>query len=97
MKNIKLFLTLSAIGFFLYLTFFVTQVIRYQNKFSETKLNISIEELKEKWGNPDEDFICKDCNDDIILKYKTSLALSKYVFKFDKKSELLIFKYDDTF
>ncbi len=97
MKNIKLLFTLNAIVFFVYLTFSATQIIQYEGKFSETKLNISIEELKEKWGNPDEDFICQSCGNDRILKYKTSIGLSKYVFKFDKKTELLILKYDDTF
>lgn len=97
MKKIKLFLTLNAIVLFVYLTFFTTQIIHYEDKFSETKLNISIEELKEKWGNPDEDFICQSCGNDRILKYKTSIGLSKYVFKFDKKAQLLILKYDDTF
>jgi len=62
-------------------------------RYEETKLQISVNELKKSWGNPDNDFICKDCAEDRVLIYKTVTGFTQYVFKFDKNSKLLVQKY----
>lgn len=94
MKKIDSLISLLGVAFFSFLTFILIQEIQYSKRFSETELNISIEELKEKWGNPDEDFICKNCDNKRILKYSTFSGIGKYVFKFQNSTKL-IFKYDD--
>lgn len=96
MKKSTSLISFIGIAFFSFLTFILIQEIQYSNKFSETKLNISIEELNEKWGNPDEDFICKDCDNKRVLKYSTFSRMGKYVFKFQNSTKLTL-KYDDSF
>jgi len=97
MKKCKLPFTLIGIMFFSFLTFIIIQEFQYSNQFSKTKLEVTIDELKENWGNPDVDFVYKDSSNDRILKYKTLSGIGKYLFKFDKNTGLLILKYDDSF
>ena len=63
------------------------------SKYEQTKLNISAADLKDNWGKPDLDFICKSCSNDRVLLYSHNLGLTEYVFKFNKNSGLLSQKY----
>ena len=97
MNNKSLLFSILGLGFFSILTFSIVQEYQYSNRFFETKLNVTIEELKENWGNPDAHFAFTDVGDARILKYKTFLGIGKYIFKFDRKTELLLSKYDTSF
>lgn len=94
MKNKSLLFSILGLVFFSILTFSTVQESQYSKRFSQTKLNITIEELKENWGNPDVDFAFKDSDNERVLKYKTFLGIGEYIFKFDKNTQLLILKYD---
>ena len=61
------------------------------NKYFETKLNISPDYLIKLWGKPDRDFICKSCNSNRVVIYRT--LFTYYAFNFDEKSNVLIRKY----
>ncbi|WP_298395982.1 hypothetical protein [Flavobacterium sp.] len=63
-------------------------------KYETQTLNVSLEKIKSKWGNPDKQIISET---DIILFYKSSIIDGHYyVFKFDDKTKKLNSKfYDD--
>ena len=67
----------------------------YDNKFNTTKLNITIEDLKDDWGQPDYEFVPKKQNDCRVFKYHRSL-FGEYVFLSDKQDKLIVTKaFDD--
>lgn len=66
----------------------------YQSKYNSTSLKISEEQFLEKWGEPDRKTRCStNCRGDIKLSYNT--IIGEYIFTFDEKSTLLVFKYAD--
>ena len=73
MKNKLLLFSILGLVFFSILTFSTVQESQYNKRFSETKLNITIEQLKEDWRNPDVDFAFKDFGNDRVLKYDGSI------------------------
>lgn len=69
---------------------------KQNSKFENQKLGISLEKFKSDWGKPNKEFIYKDDVNNLFLVYDCNNFLGdKYIFKFDKTSKSLIFKYYD--
>lgn len=68
---------------------------KQNSKFENQKTGITIEKFRADWGKPNKEFINKD-DDNLVLIYDCDNYLGdKYIFKFDKKSKTLLFKYLD--
>lgn len=88
---------LNIIAFLIGVTVVVTFVREkyYANKFNNTKLNVSIEELKNDWGNPDYEFVPEKKTDSRVIKYDKSI-FGQYIFLSDEKDKLITKKaFDD--
>lgn len=74
---------------------FIAREFYYDNKFESTKLNITISNLKEEWGNPDYEFMPKTKNASRVFKYNKSI-FGQYIFLSDEKDSLIVRKaFDD--
>ena len=87
----------SIIPFFIgvIIVVFVVRENYYDKKFNATKLNITIENLKDNWGKPDYEFVLEGKTNCHVIKYDKSI-FGQYVFLFDEKNKLLVTKtFDD--
>ena len=55
--------------------------------FDKVKLGASYNEIKGAWGEPDKEFVCGACRNDIILMYNLKFGIMPIVFKFDNKTK----------
>jgi len=88
---------LKAIAFLIMITIilFLGREFYYDKKFDSTKLNINFSSLKEKWGNPDYEFVPNTKKDNRVFKYNKSI-FGKYIFIADEKDSLIVRKaFDD--
>jgi hypothetical protein len=88
---------LSIIPFFIGVTIvvFVVRENYCDKKFNATKLNITIENLKDNWGKPDYEFVPEKKTDCRVIKYEKSI-FGQYVFLSDEKDKLIVTKaFDD--
>ncbi|WP_395061044.1 hypothetical protein [Flavobacterium sp.] len=96
MKKISDIFTVTAVVLVLIFGIFIYKGYKKDSKFKNQKLGVSIEIFKSDWGKPNKEFIYKDDVGDILLVYNSNIFFGdKYIFKFDKVSKSLIFKYYD--
>ncbi|KQS93512.1 MULTISPECIES: hypothetical protein [Chryseobacterium] len=97
MKTVTKSIAISLVSLFTLAFFLIVGLVFYERnysaKFKNTSLNITQDIFIKTWGRPDKIKYCKDCNDNLVLFYYTPLTY--YAFNFDKKTKLLINKYQD--
>lgn len=79
----------------LFIAFFVIRINNslYHKRFLNIDLGTKITFVKKMWGNPSYEFVCKNCDNNIVLKYKKDITgWNTYIYVFDKKDSLLIKK-----
>ena len=91
----KFFIVVLVFLLFILITIVVIRTYSsyYDTKLEKTVLKTHIKEVRKSWGNPDYEFLCKDCSGNYVLKYKKDIVnWNTYIFQFDSKDSLLVKK-----
>lgn len=87
LKKVLLVIASLFLIFVLFITGFVLRERFYMAKFRETKLALSVAEVIDKWGKPDDDLIKPHYASARSLFYRT--GFSEFVFSFNEKGVLI--------
>ena len=93
MKKIRILFSVTLLILFGFILIIRINNSYYSKKFENILAKSKINDVKKEWGIPDEEYICKDCDNNIVLKYRKDITgWNTYVFVFDKTNNLLVKK-----